>query len=139
MSTQLAQTLADSHGPLVVSTAAGSFLVLAGVISTPGLSQIFGCTPVGPVGWGQAFLATAVAASLSALAPAVLERIGSKVYESVVDDDDAGRNQQGVDLPNRGRQQPDTDHDEGIGSGEAHSFGHNSRQAKPRDSNGSRK
>ncbi len=80
VSTQLAQTLADSHGPLVVSTAAGSFLVLAAVISTPGVSQIFGCTPVDPLGWGQAFLATAVAASISALAPAVLERIGSAVY-----------------------------------------------------------
>ena len=64
VSTQLAQTLADSHGPLVVSTAAGSFLVLAAVISTPGVSQVFGCTPVDPLGWGQAFLATAVAASL---------------------------------------------------------------------------
>ena len=35
------------------------------MISTPGLSQIFGCTPVDPLGWGQAFLATAIAASLS--------------------------------------------------------------------------
>ena len=34
--TQLAQTLADSRGPLVVSTAAGSLLTLAAVISTPG-------------------------------------------------------------------------------------------------------
>jgi cation-transporting P-type ATPase I len=148
VSTQLAQTLADSHGPLVVSTAAGSFLVLAAVISTPGVSQIFGCTPVDPLGWGQAFLATAVAASMSALTPAVLERLGSAVYgtvvgddnpESVVDDDDAGLDQQGVDLPNRGRQQPNTNHDEGVGSAEAHSFGHDSRQAKARDQNGSRK
>jgi len=139
VSTQLAQTLADSHGPLVVSTAAGSFLVLAAVISTPGVSQIFGCTPVDPLGWGQAFLATAVAASISALAPAVLERIGSKVYGSIVDDDDAGLDQQGVDLSNRGRQQPNSDHDEGVGSAETQSFGHNSREAKAHDRNGSRK
>jgi Ca2+-transporting ATPase len=139
VSTQLAQTLADSHGPLVVSTAAGSFLVLAAVISTPGLSQIFGCTPVDPLGWGQAFLATAVAASMSAVAPAVLERIDSKVYGSVVDDDDAGLNQQGVDLTNGRREQPDTDHDEGVGSADAQSFGHDSRQAKAHDLNGSRK
>nr|HRD13950.1 cation transporting ATPase C-terminal domain-containing protein [Mycobacterium sp.] len=142
VSTQLAQTLADSHGPLVVSTAAGSFLVLAGVISTPGLSQIFGCTPVDPLGWGQAFLATAIAASLSALAPAVLERVGSKLYElvgSVVDDDDAGLDQQGVDLSDRGRQQPDTDHDEGVGPADAQSLVHDFRTAKPRNLNGSRK
>ncbi|MCI4676851.1 cation-translocating P-type ATPase [Candidatus Mycolicibacterium alkanivorans] len=142
VSTQLAQTLADSRAPLVVSTAAGSFLVLAAVISTPGVSQIFGCTPVDPLGWGQAFLATAVAASLSALAPAVLEWIGSKGYAlvagSVVDDDDAGLDQQGVDLPNRGRQQSNPHHDEGVGSAEAQGFGHNSRQAKSHDLNGSR-
>jgi len=139
VSAQLAQTLADSHGPLVVTTAGGSFLVLAAVISTPGLSQLFGCTPVDPLGWGQAFLATGVAATISALAPSVLERLGSAVYGSVVDDDDAGLDQQGVDLPNRGRQQPDTDHDEGVGSAEAQSFGHDSRQAKSHDLNGSRK
>jgi len=68
VSTQLAQTLADSHGRLVVVTTVGSFAVLAAVINTPGLSNLFGCTPVGPVGWGQAFLATAVAAVVSALA-----------------------------------------------------------------------
>ena len=72
VSTQLAQTLADSHGPLVVLTSAGSFLVLAAVISTPGVSQIFGCTPVDPLGWGQALLAATAASSLSALAPDLL-------------------------------------------------------------------
>lgn len=125
VSTQLAQTLADSHGVLVVSTAAGSFLVLAAVISTPGLSQIFGCTPVGPVGWGQAFLATAVAAALSAVAPAALERLGSAVYASVVEDDDADPHEHGVDFPNRRRQQPDSGHDESVGAGEAEHIGHN--------------
>ena len=28
--------------------------MLAGVVQTPGVSQFFGCTPLGPVGWGIA-------------------------------------------------------------------------------------
>lgn len=74
VSAQLVQTLVDSHGPLVVATSVGSFAVLGAVISTPGLSQLFGCTPVGPVAWGQALLAAAIAAGLSAVAPDLLER-----------------------------------------------------------------
>ena len=127
VSTQLAQTLIDSRSPLVVVTAMGSFATLAGIISTPGLSQIFGCTPVGPVGWGQAFSATAVAALLSTTAPALLscatdavrQRIADVVRDydsvpaddesvSVVDDDDAGLHQDGVDGTDRRRQQMDT-------------------------------
>ncbi|WP_326547698.1 cation-translocating P-type ATPase [Mycolicibacterium sp. ND9-15] len=112
VSTQLAQTLIDSRSPLVVLTAAGSFATLAGIISTPGLSQVFGCTPVGPLGWGQAFSATAVAALLSTTAPellsratdAVRERIASIVDDesvAVVDDDDAGLHEDGVDGSDR--------------------------------------
>lgn len=59
--TQLTQTLADSRDPLVVATAGGSLLTLATVISIPGLSHLFGCTPIGPLGWTQALLATATA------------------------------------------------------------------------------
>lgn len=70
--TQLAQTLADSHGRVVVLTTVGSFAALALVVSTPGLSQLFGCTPVGPVGWGQALLAAAAATLVSVFAPELL-------------------------------------------------------------------
>ncbi|KAA1248430.1 cation-translocating P-type ATPase [Mycobacterium simiae] len=72
--TQLAQTLADSHARVVVLTTVGSFAALGVVVSTPGLSQLFGCTPVGPVGWGQALLAAAVATLVSVLAPELLVR-----------------------------------------------------------------
>jgi len=148
VSTQLAQTLTDSHGPLVVATAGGSYLVLAAAISTPGLSQLFGCTPVDPLGWGQALLATAVAATVSALAPGTLERLGSVFYgplgddaapvvgdddaRSVVDDDDADPHEHGVDLPNRRREQPDAGHDHGIGSGEAQHIGHDNQESPAR-------
>jgi hypothetical protein len=74
VSTQLAQTLVDSQGPLVVLTTVGSFGLLAVVVTTPGLSQVFGCTPVGPLAWGQALLATAVASLVSMFAPDLLVR-----------------------------------------------------------------
>jgi cation-transporting P-type ATPase I len=74
VSTQLVQTLVDSHAPLVVLTTVGSLGALVVVVSTPGLSQVFGCTPVDPFAWGQALLAATVASSLSAIAPDLLHR-----------------------------------------------------------------
>lgn len=50
--TQLAQTLADRRGsPLVRFTALGSAAALVVLVEIPGLSQLFGCTPLGPVAW----------------------------------------------------------------------------------------
>ncbi|MFJ7071487.1 HAD-IC family P-type ATPase [Streptomyces sp. NPDC098781] len=58
--TQLAQTLADRQGsPLVRATALGSAAVLAILVQTPGVSNVFGCTPLGPLAW------TGVAASIA--------------------------------------------------------------------------
>lgn len=74
VATQLLQTLADSRSGLVVATAGGSLVVLAVVVSTPGLSQLFGCTPVGPLGWGQGLLAAAAACLVAVLAPDLLAR-----------------------------------------------------------------
>ncbi len=103
--TQMLQTLADSHGPLVLATTAGSFAAMVGVVSTPGLSQLFGCTPVGPFGWGQAFFAAAAASALSAIAPDLLAGItsGSVVF----DHDDAGAHEDGVQLAERRGENPD--------------------------------
>lgn len=74
VSTQLAQTLVDSHAPLVVLTTVGSLGALVVVVSTPGLSQVFGCTPVDPLAWGQGLLAAGVATSVSAVAPGLVLR-----------------------------------------------------------------
>ncbi|HEY9472481.1 MAG TPA: cation-transporting P-type ATPase, partial [Mycobacteriales bacterium] len=50
--TQLGQTLlAGGRSPSVVGASLGSAVVLAAVVQTPGLSQFFGCTPLGPFGW----------------------------------------------------------------------------------------
>ncbi|MFE5814004.1 HAD-IC family P-type ATPase [Streptomyces sp. NPDC056479] len=62
--TQLAQTLADRRGsPLVRATALGSAAALAVLVQTPGVSNLFGCTPLGPVAWAgvAASIALAVA------------------------------------------------------------------------------
>lgn len=81
--TQLTQTVADSHGPLVVLTTVGSFGVLAVVVTTPGLSHLFGCTPVGPLAWGQALLAAAVAGSASVIAPELLMRVSRQAQRLI--------------------------------------------------------
>jgi Ca2+-transporting ATPase len=85
VSTQLAQTLIDSHSPLVAVTTLCSFAALFGIISTPGISQLFGCAPVGPLGWGQALAGTAVASSMSKLAPELLSRATDAVRQRVTD------------------------------------------------------
>jgi cation-transporting ATPase I len=60
--TQLAQTLADRRGsPLVRATAIGSAAALFVLIETPGASQFFGCTPLGPVAWAGVAAAIVVA------------------------------------------------------------------------------
>ena len=60
--TQLAQTLADRrNSPLVAATALGSAAALFVVVETPGLSRLFGCTPLGPLAWTGVAAAIAVA------------------------------------------------------------------------------
>ncbi len=75
VSTQLAQTLIDSHSPLVVATALGSLMTLGALISTPGISQLLGCTPLGPIGWATALTATGLATGAAAVAPKVLSAL----------------------------------------------------------------
>jgi hypothetical protein len=87
---QLTQTLVDSRAPLVVLTSVGSLGALAVVISTPGLSQLFGCTPLDPLGWGQGLLAATAASSLSAVAPDLLARASQAVQRRWLGGEPAG-------------------------------------------------
>lgn len=65
---QLGQTLvAGWHSPLVVAASLGSAAALAAVIQTPGVSHFFGCTPLGPVGWGTGLTAAAAASACAPL------------------------------------------------------------------------
>jgi cation-transporting P-type ATPase I len=63
---QLGQTLAAGwRSPSVVAASLGSTAGLIAVIQTPGISQFFGCRPLGPVGWSVG-LGSAGAVSLGA-------------------------------------------------------------------------
>ncbi|OLZ49626.1 HAD-IC family P-type ATPase [Amycolatopsis keratiniphila] len=65
--TQLGQTLAvGGRDGTVLAAGLGSAALLAILVQTPGVSQFFGCTPLGPVGWGIA-LGSAGAASVGGL------------------------------------------------------------------------
>jgi cation-transporting P-type ATPase I len=75
---ELGQTLLDSHAPLVVVTAVGSLGVMGTLISIPVVSQLLGCTPLGPVGWGQALGAAAGATVAVAVLNRVVEGWGSQ-------------------------------------------------------------
>jgi len=82
--TQLAQTaVVGRRSPLVLGATAASGAVLVGIIQMPGVSQFFGCTPLGPVGWGIAGGATALATVGSVVVPAVLPAVASFVASSV--------------------------------------------------------
>lgn len=60
---QLTQTVTGRrHSPLVWFTVLGSAAALIAIIQTPGVSQFFGCTPLGPVAWTGVTAAVAVAA-----------------------------------------------------------------------------
>jgi cation-transporting ATPase I len=63
--TQLGQTLlAGGTSPPVLAATGASVAALAAIVQTPGLSQFFGCTPLGPVGWTIA-AGSAVGATLT--------------------------------------------------------------------------
>jgi cation-transporting P-type ATPase I len=69
---QLGQTLLDSRAPLVVLTAGGSLVVMGTLISIPGVSQLLGCTPLGPLGWAQGLGSAGVATVVLAAATRAL-------------------------------------------------------------------
>jgi cation-transporting P-type ATPase I len=73
--TQLGQTLLESRTPLVVFTAAASFGAMATLISIPGVSQLLGCTPLGPIAWAQA---VGSAASATVAVPVAARLIAGK-------------------------------------------------------------
>lgn len=77
VTTQLGQTVLESRSPLVLATAGGSFAAMAVLISTPGVSQFMGCTPLGPIGWAQALGSAAIATTAAGIAPRFLPRAGA--------------------------------------------------------------
>jgi cation-transporting ATPase I len=74
--TQLGQTaVIGGTSPVVLTSTLVSAGVLVGIVQTPGLSQFFGCRPMGPVGWGIAVGSAAVATGTSVVAPWAVKRL----------------------------------------------------------------
>ena len=74
--TQLGQTLVvGGRDPVVLAASLSSAAALVVIIQTPGLSQFFGCTPLGPVGWAQALGGSATGMGLAQVLPPLIGRI----------------------------------------------------------------
>ncbi|MEV7070463.1 cation-translocating P-type ATPase [Streptomyces sp. NPDC093990] len=79
--TQLAQTLADRReSPLVRVTSLGSAAALVALVETPGASQLFGCTPLGPLAWAGVAAAIALALTGQRFVPAVERTVLSRLH-----------------------------------------------------------
>lgn len=72
--TELGQTVLESQAPMVVLTALGSLTFVGTLISIPGVSQLLGCTPIGPLGWAQGLGAAAAATAAVAVIGPRFER-----------------------------------------------------------------
>lgn len=78
--TQLGQTLLKGgHSRSVLWTSLGSFAALGLIVQTPGLSQIFGCTPLGPVAWTMGIGTSALATAVSPLVDRAVLKVGELV------------------------------------------------------------
>lgn len=81
--TQLGQTvIAGGPSPIVLGATAVSVGALVGVVQTPGISQFFGCTPLGPVGWATAVGSSAAATGASIIVPDLVERVARSIRHS---------------------------------------------------------
>jgi cation-transporting P-type ATPase I len=77
---QLGQTLLKGGQSRAVTwTGLGSFAVLGMIIQTPGLSQLFGCTPLGPIGWSTGIISSAAATAASPLIDTAVGKVADLV------------------------------------------------------------
>ncbi|MFZ0229372.1 MAG: cation-translocating P-type ATPase [Mycobacterium sp.] len=83
VTTQLGQTLLESRDPLVIGTCAGTFVALAALITTPGLSQLVGCVPLGPLAWIEGVAPATALTFLTAAKPDLLLRMASTIAATV--------------------------------------------------------
>ena len=68
--TEIGQTLlVGGRSPAVAAGSVVSLGILVGVVQTPGVSQFFGCVPIGPVGWAIAGASSVAGTAGSRLLP----------------------------------------------------------------------
>ena len=85
VTTQLGQTLLESRDPLVIGTCAGTFAALAALITTPGVSGLVGCVPLGPLGWLEGVAPAVGLTFLTASKPDYLLRMASLIGRRVTE------------------------------------------------------
>lgn len=77
---QLGQTLvAGQMSRAVILTGVGSLAVMLAVVETPGLSHLFGCRPLGPVGLGIAAASATTATVASVVGPPLVARARARL------------------------------------------------------------
>jgi magnesium-transporting ATPase (P-type) len=77
--TQLGQTIATGGpDPLVLAAGLGSTALLSAIVQTPGLSQLFGCTPLDPLGWGIAGSCALAGTAAAAVLPRLADRVSAE-------------------------------------------------------------
>ena len=82
---QLGQTIVIGHrSPLVLASGVVSIGALVGIVQTPGVSQFFGCRPLGPVGWTIATGAAGVGTVGAVIAGALVGRDEARPVAPVV-------------------------------------------------------
>ncbi|HEY5013199.1 MAG TPA: cation-translocating P-type ATPase, partial [Acidimicrobiia bacterium] len=85
---QLGQTLVIGHrSPLVLASGVVSVGALVGIVQTPGVSQFFGCRPLGPIGWTIAATTAGTATAGAAAASFLLTRTqpSKSAQQAVID------------------------------------------------------
>ncbi|PCC74490.1 ATPase, P-type (transporting), HAD superfamily, subfamily IC [Nannocystis exedens] len=77
---QLGQTLvAGKLSREVLVTGVGSLAVMLAVVETPGLSHLFGCRPLGPIGLGIAAASATTATAASVVGPPLVARVRARL------------------------------------------------------------
>jgi cation-transporting ATPase I len=71
--------VAGGMNPLVLGAGLGSVATLMACVQTPGVSQFFGCTPLGPLGWLTATTAAATATGASVVVPRLFPHAESRL------------------------------------------------------------
>jgi cation-transporting ATPase I len=75
---QLGQTIvAGGRDPRVLAAGLGSAAVMGAIISTPGVSQLFGCQPLGPSGWAIGLGGAALGTAGAVLVPRLVDWLAS--------------------------------------------------------------
>ncbi len=78
--TQLGQTaIVGDSSPIVLASTLLSAGVLVGIVQTPVVSHFFGCTPLGPLGWGIAVGSATAATAASVLTPWAVHRMSESL------------------------------------------------------------